>query len=393
MLQAVERAYLDHNATTPLDPAIAAEMAVVQERFFANPSSPHAEGRAARCLLDECRERLASLWRCKPSELVFTASATESNNTALLGAARLRQDRGRHIVASAVEHPSVRRPLQRLAQEGGFQVTWAPVDQEGRVDPDTVESLLRPDTILVSVQAANNETGVLQPAADIGRRCRQRGILFHADAVQWFGKMPFEGVEGFQADLVSACGHKLYGPKGIGVLYQRSPLRLPPLLLGGGQEDERRAGTENLAGVVGLVLAMERFTRPPVFDSPAVRNAVARLEQTLQAIPGVRLLSQRVARLPNTIAFAVEGTDGLTLVANFDLEGFAVSSGSACSAGALQPSNTLRAMGLDDHLASALVRISLGRDTNASTISRLTSCLKQVINRARGLEEGEASGE
>lgn len=389
----MERHYLDHNATTPLDPAIAAEMAVVQERFFANPSSPHAEGRAARCLLDECRERLAAVWQCKPSELVFTASATESNNTALFGAARLRRDRGRHIVASSVEHPSVRRPLERLAKEEGFEVAWAPVDDQGRVIPDAVEELLRPDTVLVSVQAANNETGVLQPVADIGRRCRSRGILFHVDAVQWFGKVPFEGIGTFEADLVSACAHKLHGPKGVGVLYQRSPLRLPALLHGGSQEDERRAGTENLPGIVGLVMAMERFTLPPVFDCPAVREAATKLEKAIAAIPGVHLLSQRTPRLPNTVAFAVEGADGLSLVANFDLEGFAVSSGSACSAGALKPSNTLRAMGLDEGLASALVRVSFGRDTTPAAVGRLTSCVQQVVNRARGLEETDRGGE
>ena len=379
----MDRVYLDYNATTPLDPAILAAMLEAQRECFANPSSPHSLGRAARCLLDDCRERLAAVWHAKPAEVVFTASATESNNHALLGMARALRDRGRHLIASQIEHPSVLAPLKYLSSHEGFEVTLLPVDRQGLVDPAELRRSLRQDTILVSIQAANNEIGTLQPVAELGQVCREHGVRFHVDAVQWFGKMPFADIRMFHADLVSCGAHKLHGPKGAGALYVRSPLRLDPLLHGGSQEDDRRAGTENLPAILGLTLAMERMLQPPVFAAQAVLAGCESIRRTLEAVDGVTVLAQEVPRLPNTVAFLTAGCDSLSLLAGLDLEGFCASSGSACSSGALQPSSVVLALGYPAALARSLVRLSLGRDTSAQDVERLLVCLLPVIKRVR----------
>lgn len=383
----MNRVYLDYNATTPPDPDILAAMQDVQRECFANPSSPHALGRQARCLLDECRERVAAVWKAKPSEVIFTGSATESNNHAILGIARSLRTRGRHLISSHVEHPSVLAPLRHLEQHEGFEVTLLPVDQQGRIDPTNLRRHLRPDTTLVSLQAANNEIGTLQPVAALGSICRDRGVLFHVDAVQWFGKMPLAAISEFNADLVSCCAHKLHGPKGVGALFVRSPFRPASVLHGGSQEDDRRAGTENLAAIVGLVLALERFAKPPTFASDSVRRGIQAIRQTLSQAEGVSLLVEAANCLPNTVAFCVAGCDSLSLLAGLDLEGICASSGSACSSGALQPSHVVLALGHPPELAGSLVRLSLGRETCEQDIRRLVACLLPVIKRVQGVAE------
>lgn len=383
----MESVYLDYNATTPPDPAILAAMHRAQQECFANPSSPHAPGRKARYLLDDCRERVAAVWGAKPSEVVFTASATESNNHALLGAVQVLRDRGRHVIASQVEHPSVLAPLRHLAISERFEVTLLPVDRQGQVDPDSLRRSLRSDTVLVSVQAANNEIGTVQPIADLGQVCREHGVLFHVDAVQWFGKMPFAGIGVFNADLVSCCAHKLQGPKGAGALYTRSPLRLASLLHGGSQEDDRRAGTENLPAILGLTLAMEEFVRPPVFSGEELHACCTRLRSALANVEGVTVLAEEAPRLPNTVSFLTAGCDSLSLLAGLDLEGFHASGGSACSSGALQPSHVALALGYDKSLARSLVRLSLGRETSLLQVDALLPCLQSVINRVRRVKQ------
>src|SRR5882672_2319383 len=267
MLRGVRTIYFDYNATTPLDPAVHDAMLPYLGDVFGNPSSVHHVGRRARALLDDARDRVAQVWKCKPSEVVFTSGGTESNNLALFGAARLLRDKGRHIITSSIEHHAVLHPCEYLRKKEGFDVTYLPVDSEGRVSLESVRAALRPDTVLVTIMAANNEIGTLQPVAEIGALCRERGILFHTDAVQWFGKEPFANIHQFNADLVSICAHKFHGPKGAGALFVRSPLLPDPVLFGGGHENERRAGTENLAAIIGFTLATEFFVRIPIFSS------------------------------------------------------------------------------------------------------------------------------
>ncbi len=375
--------YFDYNATTPLDAGVREAMLPFLGANWGNPSSVHSIGRTARAALDEARYRLAGHWRCRPSEVVFTGGGTESNNLAIFGIARLLRSKGRHLICSSVEHPAVLHAFRFLERHEGFEVTYLPVDTSGRVSVDSVEAALRPETVLVSVMAANNEVGTLQPVAEIGRLCRQRGVLFHTDAVQAFGKIPFQDIHQFEADLVSVCAHKFHGPKGAGALFVKSPLQPLPTQVGGGHENERRAGTENLAAIVGLAVAFERCVVTPAFDASALLPLTERLAAAAAAIPGVTLRHAPEGRLANTIAFSVEGTDGIALMATLDLEGICASSGSACSAGSLEPSHVLSAMGVPAAAANALVRFSLGRDSTEAEVDRVAAVLPGLIQRLR----------
>ncbi|MBE7502133.1 MAG: cysteine desulfurase [Verrucomicrobiales bacterium] len=376
--------YLDHNATTPLDTQVGVVVRGAELAAFGNPSSIHAAGRSARALLDESRERLAVLWGCRPSEIVFTSGGTEANNLAVLGAARARRDRGRHLITSAVEHPSVRQAFEYLAAREGFEVTILSTDPLGVIEPEEVRRALRPDTTLVSVMAANNEVGTLEPVREIGELCREHGVCFHTDAVQWFGKEPVGAIDDFAADLVAACAHKLGGPRGAGVLYARSPLPLQPLLMGGSQENDRRAGTENLPAIVGLVTAWERFTKPPLFDRSRLEPLTALLETRCLAIEGTRRWGPPLPqRLANTLAITVSGCDSLSLLAGLDLAGVCASSGSACSAGSLEPSHVLTSLGASATEASGLVRFSLGPETTRAEVMAAAEALAAVVTRVR----------
>ena len=375
--------YMDYNATTPLDSGVRGAMEPYFERVWGNPSSVHSIGRAARSALDEFRYRLAACWRCRPSEVVFTSGGTESNNLAVLGAARLRANHGRHLVVSPIEHPAVRDAFRHLSRHEGYELTVLPVDSRGQISTESVIRSLRPDTTLVSVMAANNEVGTIQPVAEIGRECRKRGIFFHTDAVQAFGKLPFVDIHQFEADLVPVCAHKFHGPKGAGALFIRSPLQPLAVQLGGGQENERRAGTENLAAIAGLVEASERFVPRPVFDRDQLLSWTSQLGLAVSQIPGVTLRGHPTERLPNTLAFTVEGADSIGLMAALDLEGICASSGSACSAGSLEPSHVLEAMGVPKAEANALVRFSLGRETTESEVETVIHQLPPIIHRLR----------
>lgn len=361
------------------------------DEVFGNPSSIHTEGRRARAFLDEAREQLAVHWACKPSELVFTSGGTEANNLAILGAARVRRERGRHLITSAVEHHAVLGPMQFLATAEGFELTIVRTDPFGWVNPVEIEKAIRQDTVLVSVMAANNEVGTLQPVAEIGRLCRDRGILFHTDAVQWFGKCPLSKITEFEADLVTCCAHKLYGPKGAGCLYVQSPLKLQSIMFGGSQEDERRPGTENVATIAGMVTAVLQFTNPPVFDPSRLRPLTERLEFLTTALPGVRRWGAVPAgRLANTLALTAAGCDSLSLLAGLDLAGVCASSGSACSAGSLNPSHVLTALGASPSEAAGLVRFSLGRGTTEDDIETAAAAFAAVVNRVRNSSAGQA---
>lgn len=376
--------YFDYNATTPLDPRVREAMLPFLGEVWGNPSSIHQVGRRARALLDAARDRAAATLGCRPSEVTFTSGGTESVNLALAGAARRMRSKGRHIITSAVEHHAVLHTCDYLARTDGFEITLLPVDATGRVSVEALERALRPDTILVSVMAANNEIGTLQPVAELGALCRQRGVLFHTDAVQWLGKEPFKNIEQFNADLVSICAHKFHGPKGAGALYIRSPLHPDPILFGGGHENERRAGTENLAGIIGLVEALERFVPTPVFDRARLQPLADRLRAVIAKIEGVHLVDSPDQGLPNTVSFVVAGADSIALLAGLDLEGICASSGSACSAGSIEPSHVIRALGLREALAHALVRFSLGRDSTMAEVEYVADLLPEIIRRARG---------
>jgi cysteine desulfurase len=377
--------YFDYNATTPLAPEVREAMMPYLGEVFGNPSSLHHVGRRARALLDEAHDRVAQVWKCKPSEVVFTSGGTESNNLAIFGAARLLKPKGRHLITSSVEHHAVLHCFDYLAKKEGFEVTILPVDAEGRVDPGAVADAMRQDTILVSIMSANNEIGTLEPVAEIGSFCRERGIIFHTDAVQSFGKEPFASIHQFNADLVSVCAHKFHGPKGAGALFIRSPLHPDPILFGGGHENERRAGTENVAGIIGFAEATERFVPNPIFPNEKLIALSRCLEGHLAKLSslGVAVRNPRERRLGNTVAFTVRGCDSISLLAGLDLEGVCASSGSACSAGSLEPSHVMVAIGVDKSSANALVRFSLGRDSTEEEVEHVAKVLPEVIRRAQ----------
>jgi len=380
---ALKTIYLDYNATSPLDAAVREAMLPFLGDVWGNPSSVHHVGRQARAALDDARERAAKVLGAKPSEVVFTGGGTESNNLAIFGAARLLKPKGKHLITSAIEHHAVLQCCEYLAMKQGFELTVLPVDSAGRVSPEDLRRALRKDTVLVSVMAANNEIGTHQPVAELGAICRVRGVLFHTDAVQWLGKEPFSGMDQFHADLVSVCAHKFHGPKGAGLLYIRSPLLPDPILFGGEHENERRAGTENLAAIAGMVVAMEKFVPTPVFDRLKLAPLVARLISLVDSLPGVQFVGSRTERLPNTVAFLVAGTDSSTLLAGMDIEGVCASSGSACSAGSLEPSHVISALGVGRDLANSLVRFSLGRENTLEEVAQIEKILPLVIHRGR----------
>jgi len=379
--------YFDYNATTPLDSEVRDAMLPYLSETFGNPSSVHQVGRRARALLDDARDRASIVLQCKPSEVIFTSGGTESVNLALFGTSRLLKNKGRHIITSAIEHDAVLQSCDYLERNEGFEVTRLPVDEEGKVSVESLKEALKPDTILVSIMAANNEIGTIQPVAGLGALCRERGVTFHSDAVQWFGKKTFSSIQQFNADLVSICGHKFHGPKGTGALFIKSPLLPDPILFGGGHENERRAGTENLAGIVGFVEALERFVLKPVFSDEHLYALTKRLLNLIDRIEAAQFVGSRTDRLNNTVSIVVRGSDSIALLAGLDMEGVCASSGSACSAGSLEPSHVIEALGVERGLQNSLVRFSLGRESTLEEIEHLEQVLPEVISRAQRREQ------
>ena len=374
--------YFDYNATTPLDADVRAAMLPFLDEFWGNPSSVHHIGRKARALLDDARDRAAIFLGAKPSEIIFTSGGTEANNLAIFGTARALKTKGKHLITSAVEHDAVLQSFDYLEKKEGFEVARLPVNVEGRVAVADLKAAIRADTTLVSIMAANNEIGTIQPVAELGAICRERGIVFHSDAVQWFGKEPFENISQFNADLISVCAHKFHGPKGAGLLYIKSPLHPYPIHFGGGHENERRAGTENLPAIIGLVAALEKFVKPPVFERKKLAALVAKMIASIEKIDGCEMVSPRENCLANTLSFVVRGSDGIALMAGLDMEGICASSGSACSAGSLEPSHVIVAIGKKES-ANALVRFSFGRDSTEAGVDFVISVLPEVIRRAQ----------
>lgn len=369
--------YLDHNATTPVRPEAASAMAECLEGPPGNPSSLHRFGRDAARARELARARVARAAGCEAEEVVFTSGGTEADNLALRGA--LSEGR-RHLVTVATEHEAVLQTVEAL-EAGGMEATVLPVREDGRADPDDVAAALRRDTALVSVMAANNETGVLQPIDAIGRLCRDRGVLFHTDAVQLFGKLPF-ALRSLAVDLVSISSHKIGGPKGVGALCVKRGVALRPLVTGGSQERRLRPGTENLPGIVGFGKAAELADLELAREAPRLAALRDRLEQgVLRVAPGARVNGAPSPRLPNTSNVSFPGLDGETLLMALDLEGVAVSTGAACNAGAAEPSHVLLAMGRSREEAGGSLRFSLGRTTQEAEIDETLDVLARVIAR------------
>jgi len=367
--------YLDYNATTPLAPEAREAMLPFLGKDFGNASSIHAAGREARAAIDSARDRVAHLLGAKPHEITFTSGGTESDNLAILGLARA--GRGRHVITCATEHHAVLHACEHLARREGFRLTVLPVDRTGRLAPEQIAEAIDDDTALVSVMTANNETGTLQPAPEIAALCRERGVIFHGDAIQSFGKEPVRAAD---FDALSLAAHKFHGPKGAGVLYLRGGLNIEPLQHGGAHENQRRPGTENVAAIAGLAAAAELAAR----DFDAARQSALRerlWSGVRQLFPAAIRNGDPARSLANTLNVSFPGLDGEGLLIALDLAGVAVSSGSACMVGSVQPSHVLLAMGIAPEVASATVRFSLGKPTTEREIDDALARMSGVFTR------------
>jgi cysteine desulfurase len=381
-----ERIYLDYAATTPLDPRVLEAMMPYMTEHFGNPNSIHSFGREARRAIDEAREKIAQLLNCQPSEIVFTSGGTESDNLALRGVAEAYRHKGNHIVTTAIEHHAVLRTCKAL-EDMGFSVTYLPVDEHGLVSPEQVAEAVNERTILVSVMHANNEIGTIEPIAEIVRAVKEKrpDTIVHTDAVQTVGHIPVD-IQELGVDLLSFSAHKFYGPKGIGGLFVRKGVRLVPQITGGGQERNRRSGTENVAAIVGMAKALELAVEEMPTELPrlqALRDEL--ITGVLSRIPETRLNGHPTLRLPHNANFSFRGIEGEALLLQLDLNGIAASSGSACSSGSLEPSHVLLALGLDYELAIGSLRITLGRFTTREHILRLLDLLPKVVEKLRAL--------
>jgi len=377
--------YLDYNATTPLCDAAREAMLPYLNRHFGNPSSVHAAGREARAAIDDGRDKLASLLHTKPSEIIFTSGATESCNLAVLGLARSASPRSGHIISNKAEHHAVLNAVEYLEKRENFEVTWLNVSKDGMVDLDQLADSVRPDTKLVSIMTANNETGVIQPMREISRICRERGVLLHSDMVQAFGKL---GIDVSLVDAGSFAAHKFYGPKGSGFLFLQSGLPIQPIMFGGAHENERRPGTENVAGIVGMAAAADWVLR----DARTEPQREAQLRDELwrriaNVFPDAQQNGDRAHRLDNTLNTSFIGTDSETMLMALDLEGVCASSGSACMVGSVRASHVLLAMGLPMERASSAIRFSLGRWTTAEEIANAADVLERIAKRTKDARE------
>jgi len=380
--------YLDYNATTPLCDEACAAMLPYLERRFGNPSSVHAAGREARAAIDGARDKLGALLQAKPHELIFTSGGTESNNLAVLGLARCSLSRGGHIISNKAEHHAVLNAVEHLEKHEGFEVTWLNVSRDGLVDLDQLASAIRPETRLVSIMAANNETGVIQPLAEISKICRAKGVLLHSDMVQSFGKVD---IDLSLVDAASFAGHKFYGPKGAGFLFLRSGLSLQPIMFGGAHENERRPGTENVAAIAGMAAAAE-FTlreREPEQDRQLhLREALA--ESIAEAIPSAQQNGEGAPRLANTLNVSFVGLDSEMMLIALDLKGVCASSGSACMVGSVVASHVLLTMGLRMERAKSAVRFSLGKHTTAQEIEKAAEAIGRIVERLSSLRKKQS---
>ncbi len=378
----MKRIYLDHNATTPLRAEVLEAMVPYLRDAYGNASSMHRFGQEAKKGIEEARERVARLVNASPTEIVFTGGGTEADNLAIKGVAYAKRRKGLHIITSTIEHYAVLRTCEYLEKEG-FRITYVPVDENALIDPEVVRKAISEETILISLMHSNNEVGTIEPIEKIARLARARGILFHTDAIQSVGKVPVD-VEMLGVDLLSISSHKIYGPKGVGGLFIKKGIAIDPLLHGGHQEMNRRAGTENVAGIVGFGIAAELASRELSQNQERVREIRDYFSQKIEAgIDHVQLMGRGVGRLPNTSNFIFEFIEGESIVISLDLQGVAVSTGSACTSGALEASHVLTAMGIPQTRAQGSVRFSLGKDTARDEIDQAVERIAETVKRLR----------
>jgi len=385
----MEAIYLDHSATTPIRPEVLESMYPYFTDVFGNASSIHTFGQQAKKALEDSREVVAEILDTSPEEIIFTSGGTEATNLAIKGVLRSRLKKGNQIITSSIEHHATLYTCQYLEREG-FQVIYLPVDQHGKVDPDDVKRAITDKTVLISIMHANNEVGTIQPIEEIGEIARSGGVLFHTDGVQSVGKIPVN-VDDLKVDFLSLSGHKFYGPKGVGILYARKGAPFEPLFQGGHHELNRRPGTENIPGIVGLARAMELAEEE--MDQVGSRERTLRdafWEVIQSEIEGVYLNGHPTDRVPPILNVSFEFVDGESVILNLDLKGIAVSTGSACTSDALEPSHVLRAMGVSPRLAQGAVRFSLGRETTQEQLDYTAAVLVETIQRLRSMSPAYA---
>ncbi|NLO90261.1 MAG: cysteine desulfurase NifS [Clostridia bacterium] len=378
----MKRVYLDHSATTPVRPEVVEEMMKYLTDNWGNPSSVYSRGREARKGIDEAREKIAHLLGANPQEIIFTSGGTEADNYAVMGAAFANQKKGKHIITTSIEHHAVLDTCKFLERQG-FEVTFLPVTPEGIVRVEDFERALRQDTILVSVMHVNNEVGTIQPVEEIGRVCREKGIIFHVDAVQSFGKIPVN-VDELNADLLSISAHKIYGPKGVGCLYIRKGTKVQKLFYGGAQERRRRPGTENVAGIVGFGKAAELAIKEMGEETEKLTKLRDKLIAGLQEkISDIKLNGDPVQRICNNVNVSFKYVEGESLLLSLDMKGIEASSGSACTSGSLDPSHVLTAMGVPFEFIHGSVRMTLGRDNTEEDIDYVLEVFPEIVDRLR----------
>lgn len=380
----MKRVYLDSNATTPIRPEVTAAMIPVFGEDYGNPSSIHWFGQQAKTLLDDARQQVARLIHAEPSEIVFVSGGTEADNMAIRGIAESQKAKGRHIITSKIEHHAVMHTCKDLEKQG-WEVTWLGVSKEGLVDPEDVRRAIRPDTVLITIMHANNEIGSIQPIEEIGGIAEAADVYFHSDGVQSTGKIPVD-VKKLKVDLYSISAHKIHGPKGIGALYIRKGTTVRPLLTGGGHERNRRSGTENVAGIVGFGVAAKIAREGLEAETARMRELRDRLESGLKAkIPLIHVNAENAPRLPNTSNIMVDFAEGEGLVISLDLKGVAVSTGSACSSGSLEPSHVLTAIGKTPDEAHGSLRFSLNAMNTVEDVDYVVEILPGIVDRLREL--------
>lgn len=380
----MKKIYMDHNATTPIHPDVIKAMMPYFENVFGNPSSIHEFGQEARKALEESREKVARLLGALPEEIVFTGSGTEADNLAIKGICFANESRGKHIITSSIEHHAVLNTCKYM-EKMGFKVTYLSVDKHGIVNPEDVAKAITKETIFISIMGANNETGTIEPIEEIGRIAKEKDVYLHTDAVQLAGKTPINAGK-MGANLLSISAHKFYGPKGIGLLYIRKGTRLQPQIYGGHHEKNRRAGTENVSGIVGLAYALEIAVQ--TMGKESVR--LSRLRDMLyngisEKIDRVHLMGHPASRVSNTLNVCFEWIEGESIILNLDLKGIGVSSGSACTSGSLEPSHVLKAMGVDAALAQSSVRFSLGMMNTEEDINYIIEVLPAIVKKLRSM--------
>lgn len=380
----MKRVYLDNAATTRLIPEVLNEMLPYMTDIYGNPSSPHYFGQQSAMAVDRARQQVASAINADPSEIIFMSGGSEADNTAIRGIAERYSKKGRHIITTAVEHHAVLHTCQLLEKQG-YEVTYLPVDEYGMVTAEQVRDAMRDDTILVTIMFANNEVGTIMPIAEIGKLCRERKVFFHTDAVQAVGHLPID-VQAMNIDMLSMSAHKFHGPKGIGALYVRKGIIVPALIVGGAQERNRRAGTENVPGIVGMGKAIELACSD--LETKANKMMVLRdklIREIPLRIPEVKLNGHPTNRLPNNVNYSIKYIEGESILLMLDLNGIAASSGSACTSGSLDPSHVLLAMGLTHEVAHGSVRMTLCDDTTEEDIDYVLEVLPKVAAKLRDM--------